>query len=91
MIVSVGEDAARQEEPRQESPSLFKDFQAIYPSDNRPQGGEEDGEGEELPPSPPHRVFVKPAAEDSGPIIKHPLLINPDDSYQEFSNYTRRL
>ena len=90
VIVSVGEDAARQEEPRQESPSLFKDFQTIYPSDNRPQGGEEDGEGEGLPPPPPHRVFVKPTAEDSGPIIKHPLLINPDDSYQEFSNYTRR-
>jgi predicted nucleic acid-binding Zn ribbon protein len=88
VIVSVGEDATRQEE--QESPSLFKDFQTIFPSDSRPKSDEEDNESGELPPSPPHRVFVKPAVEDNGPVIKHPLLINPDDSYQEFSNYTRR-
>ncbi|MDR1376465.1 MAG: SH3 domain-containing protein, partial [Synergistaceae bacterium] len=80
---------------KQEDSQLFKDFQTIFPSDSRPQGREEEeeeetGESDELPPSPPHRVFVKPAAEDDRPVIKRPLLINPDDSYQEFSKYTRR-
>ncbi|MDR2137897.1 MAG: SH3 domain-containing protein [Synergistaceae bacterium] len=36
-----------------------------------------------------NRVFVKPT-EDDQPIVKRPLIINPDRSYREFSNYTRR-
>lgn len=37
----------------------------------------------------PHRVFVTPM-EDDQPVRIRPLMIDPDDSYQEFSAYTRR-
>jgi hypothetical protein len=101
VIVSVGDDASRQEEPSQESPSLFKNLQTVFPSERSSpersssersaKSGDNDDEADEFsaPAPSPHRVFVKPA-EDSGPIIKQPLLINPDDSYRKFSDYTRR-
>jgi hypothetical protein len=90
VIVSVGDDVLQREELRQEGTPFFNDFQPVYPSDSRSQS-EEDDDGESEEPSPPHRVFVKPVPEDSGPVIKRsPLLIDPDDSYQEFSKYTRR-
>jgi len=37
----------------------------------------------------PHRVFVKPAKEEDME-SRLPYMVNPDNSYQEFSNYTRR-
>ncbi|MDR3231082.1 MAG: SH3 domain-containing protein [Synergistaceae bacterium] len=37
----------------------------------------------------PHKVFVKPL-KDGEPVPKRPLHISPDNSYQEFSHYTRR-
>jgi predicted nucleic acid-binding Zn ribbon protein len=37
----------------------------------------------------PHRVFVKPQRDEDS-IPKRPLHISPDNSYQEFSHYTRR-
>jgi hypothetical protein len=88
MIVSVGDDG--QEEPSQESASLFKDFKTVHPSERLAKGEEEeDDEGDGLPSSSPHRVFVKPA-EDSGPIPKRPLRIKPDDSYENFGHYLDR-
>jgi len=35
------------------------------------------------------RIFVKPSREDETE-LKSPFMVDPDDSYQEFSNYTRR-
>jgi len=37
----------------------------------------------------PHRIFVKPSREEETDLI-NPYMVDPDDSYQEFSNYTRR-
>jgi hypothetical protein len=39
--------------------------------------------------SHPRKVVVKPA-EDDQPVVRRPLIINPDRSYREFSDYTRR-
>jgi hypothetical protein len=47
------------------------------------------GYEKEAPSSYPHRVFVKPTEEEQ-PVVKRPLIINPDRSYREFSDYTRR-
>ncbi|MDR2180130.1 MAG: SH3 domain-containing protein [Synergistaceae bacterium] len=106
VILSVGDEGSRQDEvlrqdealrqdevlrPEdlpQENASRFKEFQSIFPTDGARD--EENPEEEEFPPSVPHRVFVKPAMENRESVTKHHLLINPDDSYQEFSNYTRR-
>jgi hypothetical protein len=39
--------------------------------------------------SSPNKVFVKPISDEHA-IPKRPISINPDNSYQVFSNYTRR-
>lgn len=52
---------------------------------------DENGDPSAVPPeiTAPHKVFVKPQR-DEQPIPRRPVRINPDNSYQEFSNYTRR-
>jgi hypothetical protein len=87
VIVSVGDDVSRKGEPSAESPSLFKDLQTVFPSERSTKSEDEKDEFS-VPPSP-HKVFVKPV-EDNAPPVKQPLLINPDDSYRKFSDYTRR-
>ncbi|MDR1733143.1 MAG: SH3 domain-containing protein [Synergistaceae bacterium] len=73
------------------------------PGEAEERYGEEEshGEGETTPEnletpftedseiSSPHRVFVKPTKEE-GAIPRRPLHIAPDNSYKEFSHYTRR-
>ncbi|MDR1379216.1 MAG: SH3 domain-containing protein [Synergistaceae bacterium] len=58
--------------------------------DEEEESAETRGSQEKETSSPyPHRVFVK-STEEEQPILKRPLIINPDRSYREFSDYTRR-
>ena len=96
--------SVEEKEPLREEPMAYREFQTVFPTDSRPETDEEDmplldeDEDEADEPGPldepveytsPHKVFVKPT-KDEQPVPKRPLIINPDNSYQEFSNYTRR-
>ena len=38
----------------------------------------------------PHRVYIPSAEDDQQPVHGRPLIVDPDNSYQEFSAYARR-
>lgn len=76
--------------------SSAKEGQEKFFLEERNEAEEDSEEGESDEPSSvppeitvPHKVFVKPQR-DEQPIPRRPVHINPDSSYQEFSNYTRR-
>ena len=49
----------------------------------------EEEDEDEIPEEPtPHRIFMKSSREDEAE--DNSFMVDPDDSYQEFSNYTRR-
>lgn len=70
---------------------LFDDEAQDLKKDDAEEDNEEvnEFEEEEIPISAPHKVFVKPI-KDEAPIPKRSFVVNPDSSYQEFSNYARR-
>jgi hypothetical protein len=57
--------------------------------EGRLEGRMEGGKFEDAEPEPPRRVFVKSVQEEQ-PLPRRPLHISPDNSYREFSHYTRR-
>jgi len=73
--------------------SAFKDFKMVSPMDELEEEDDDDededfqDEGPEKPMS--HRVFIKSSGEDEEEEFD-PFMIEPDDSYQEFSRYTNR-
>ena len=59
--------------------------------DNSQRSVEEEDLLDEVPEDAmPHRVFVKPSRKDEQAELNHSYMVDPDNSYQEFSNYTRR-
>ncbi|MCL2009414.1 MAG: SH3 domain-containing protein [Synergistaceae bacterium] len=81
----------------QGAPSAFKEFQMVSPLskyDEEPEEEDFHDVRDEVPEkAEPHRVFVKPPKEDETEFhkeFKNPFTVDPDNSYQEFSNYTRR-
>ena len=94
----------KKDRPRQEISSVFGGgLQTIFPADSLSEIGtadeepwesseddEPDRESErEREISVPHRVFIKPEKAEQ-PVPKRPFAVSPDNSYQDFSNYTRR-
>jgi len=89
----------------QESPSAFRDFQMVSPMDSGEPAKddvlrrfvdksddtaeEENPHEETLEDAVPHRVFVRSSRKDATE-PQYPYAVDPDDSYKEFSDYTRR-
>jgi len=87
--VSAGPAELAADTAKPSESSVFKDFQMVSPMDSDENPEEKNPHEEPLEEAVPHRVFVKSSMKDeTGP--EHLFIVNPDDSYKEFSDYTRR-
>ena len=105
MISAGGGGLAADTPEPPESNASFRDFQMVSPMDsveperddvlrrfvdkNDDKTEEEDLHEESVEDAAPHRVFVKSSRKDATE-TQHPFIVNPDNSYKEFSDYTRR-